>query len=87
MGTDAQNTSDLSSRIDYLVQQQIATGRFGTSEEVLVEALETLRDMERLAEPVREELRIRLNLAGKGHSLPLDRAAFFEEARRRLAAE
>lgn len=87
MGTEAQSTSDLSSRIDFLVQQQIATGRFQTSEEVLVEALETLRDVDELAEPVREELRERLKLAGKGLSLPLDRAAFFTEARRRLAAE
>ncbi|MGH7138488.1 MAG: hypothetical protein ACREHD_22280 [Pirellulales bacterium] len=87
MGTEAQSTGDLSSRIDFLVQQQIATGRFKTSEEVLVEALETLRDVEELAEPVREELRERLKLAGKGLSLPLDRAAFFAQARRRLAAE
>ena len=77
MGTAAQSTSDLSSRIDFLVKQQIATGRFQTSEQVLVEALETLRDVEELAEPVRAELRERLKLAGKGFSLPLDRAAFF----------
>lgn len=87
MGTGTQNSSDLPSRIEYLVQQQIATGRFQTSEEVLVEALETLRDVEQLVEPMREELLHRLSMAGKGHSAPLDRAAFFAEARRRLAAE
>lgn len=86
--SDAQNlTNDLSVRIDHLVQEQISTGRFRSANEVLVEALETLREVEQLAEPVREELRQRLTRAGKGHSLPLDRSAFFAEARRRLASE
>ena len=79
--------NDLSIRINHLVQEQIATGRFRSADEVLVEALETLRDVEQLAEPLGEELRRRLTRAGKGNSLPLDRAAFFAEARRRLAAE
>lgn len=74
-------------RIERLVQEQIATGRFQNSDEVLVEALETLRDFGQLAEPVRDELRQRLNRAGKGNSLPLDREAFFAEARRRLEGE
>ncbi|HEX7446856.1 MAG TPA: hypothetical protein VF306_04880 [Pirellulales bacterium] len=79
--------SDLRPRIDQLVQQQIATGRFQTAEEVLVEALETLRDMEQFAEPVRDELRRRLLRVNDARSLPLDRAAFRAEARRRLAAD
>jgi putative addiction module CopG family antidote len=87
MQTNAQVPSDLPTRIEHLVQQQIATGRFQTADEVLVEALETLRDVEQLAEPVRDELRQRLGRAGKGNSLPLDHSAFFAEARRRLQAE
>jgi putative addiction module CopG family antidote len=87
MATDAQSANDLPLRIEHLVQEQIATGRFRTTDEVLVEALETLRDVEQMVEPVRDELRERLSRAGKGDSLPLDRAAFFAEARRRLAAE
>lgn len=87
MQTNAQSPTDLPMRIEHLVQQQIATGRFRTADEVLVEALETLRDVEQLAEPVRHELRQRLARAGKGDSLPLDRAAFFAEARRRLEAD
>lgn len=79
--------SDLRPRIDQLVQQQIATGRFQTADEVLVEALETLRDMEQFAEPVRDELRRRLLRVNDARSLPLDRAAFCAEARRRLAAD
>lgn len=79
--------SDLRPRIDQLVQQQIATGRFQTADEVLVEALETLRDMENFAESVGDELRRRLSRADGARSLPLDRAAFRAEARRRLAAD
>lgn len=79
--------SNLAPRIDALVQQQIATGRFRTTNEVLVEAVETLCDMEQLAEPMREELRRRLRRTGEACSLPLDRAAFRAEARRRLAAD
>lgn len=87
MQTNAQSPADLPMRIEYLVQEQIATGRFQSADEVLVEALETLRDVDQLAEPVREELRQRLTRAGNGHSLPLDRPALFAEARRRLEAE
>ncbi|MGH7194018.1 MAG: ribbon-helix-helix domain-containing protein [Candidatus Saccharimonadales bacterium] len=79
--------SDIRPRIDQLVQQQIATGRFQTADEVLVEALETLRDMEHFAEPIRDELRRRLSRGNEARSLPLDRAAFRAEARRRLAAD
>jgi len=78
---------NLTPHIDQLVQQQIATGRFSTSDEVLVEALETLRDIEQLAEPMRDELRRRLRRTAEACSIPLDRTAFRAEARRRLAAD
>lgn len=78
---------DLTPRIDQLVQQQIATGRFQSANEVLVEALETLCDMEQFAEPIRDELRRRLSRTRETGSFPLDRTAFRAEARRRLAAD
>lgn len=80
-------TGDLSVRIDHLIREQIAKGRYRSNDEVMVEALETLRDVEQLSEPIRKELSERLASAGKGLSLPLDRDAFFAETRRRLAAE
>lgn len=77
-------SNDLAVRIDELVQEQIATGRFNSASEVLVEALETLRDIENFAEPIRDELRRRLSRCGQGFSVPLNRAAFFANARSRL---
>lgn len=87
MRANAPSPSELPLCIERLVQEQIATGRFHSTDEVLFEALETLRDFEQLAEPVRDELRQRLDRAGKGNALPLDREAFFAEARRRLEIE
>jgi len=77
--------NDLATRIDQLVQQQMATGRFQSANEVVVEALETLRDLESFAEPFHEELRQRLDRTGQGNTMPLNRLAFFAEARRRVA--
>lgn len=44
-------------------------------------------DMEQLAEPIRNELRRRLDRTRETGSFPLDRTAFRVEARRRLAAD
>jgi Arc/MetJ-type ribon-helix-helix transcriptional regulator len=78
-------TTDPATRIDQLVQRQMATGRFSSRDEVVVEALEFLSDVEQFAEPIRVELRERLSRVGLGNALPLDRDAFFAEARRRAA--
>jgi len=49
-------TGSLSSELQHLVQEQLATGRYGSENELLLEAVRLLADRNRRRETLRREL-------------------------------
>lgn len=71
--------------LDQMVRHWMSVGRYASEDEVLQDALLALEDVQKREEELREEIRQRLAKGGSGLSLPLDRAGFKAEARRRFA--
>jgi Arc/MetJ-type ribon-helix-helix transcriptional regulator len=76
-----------SPELSRLVQQQMASGRYNSEDDLLVDAIHALDGLREQHEQLGGEIRSRLERAGQGHSQPLDRDAFKAEARRRLSEE
>lgn len=66
------------------VKEYMASGRYASEEELLVEAFRALDGMRTQQDRLREEIQDRVAKAGKGNSSPLDRDSFKDEARRRF---
>jgi Arc/MetJ-type ribon-helix-helix transcriptional regulator len=69
--------------IEERVKEHMASGRYGSEEELFVDAFRALDAMKAQQEELRREIQHRVSQAGTGDSAPLDRAAFQSEARRR----
>ena len=73
--------------VQQLVQEQLATGRYGSEDEVILEALELLRDRDAHFREFREQLRARLDRLDRGEGTQLeDEAAlrrFFDDVQTR----
>jgi len=70
--------------LDRLVQEKMATGIYGTPEELLVQAIHALDELERRHQLLRDEVQTRIAKAGKGMSRPLDIESFKAAARAQL---
>ena len=72
----------LSPELERLVAESVATGRYGSANDVIHEALRLLRERdERLLEELRHEIAIGLAEADRGELAPLDTEAIRSEAR------
>jgi Arc/MetJ-type ribon-helix-helix transcriptional regulator len=71
--------------LDHMVRYWMKVGSYASEDEVLLDAMLALEDVQKREEELRRELCQRVAKGGSGLSLPLDRAAFKAEARRRFA--
>ena len=71
--------------LDQMVQHWMKAGTYASEDEVLVDAMLALEDVQKRGDELRREVHQRLAKAGSGLSLPLGRAEFKAEARRRFA--
>ena len=70
-----------------LVQQQVASGLYGSASEVVREALRLLEERDRVRALRQEELRAEIRKGMEsGPATPLDRGAMKARGRKRLAA-
>lgn len=58
--------------VQQLVQEQLATGRYGTEDEVILEALELLRDRDSHFREFQAQLRARLDRLDRGEGIELE---------------
>ena len=65
----------------------MATGNYGSEDELLIEAIHALDEVRSRHDQLRAEIQARLSKTGKGNSEPFDLEAFKEEAMIRLAKE
>jgi Arc/MetJ-type ribon-helix-helix transcriptional regulator len=72
-------------KLNSLVRHWMNVGSYASEDDVLLDALLALEDVQKREEELRREVHQRLAKAGSGLSLPLDRADFKAEARRRFA--
>jgi len=70
--------------LDRLVQERMATGRYGTQDELLLQAMLALGELEQRHRELRDEIRERLDREGKPGAEPLDVTAFNAEMREQL---
>ena len=71
--------------LDQMVRYWMKVGSYASEDEVLLDAMLALEDVQKREGELRDEVHQRLAKAGSGLSLPLDRAEFKTEARRRFA--
>jgi Arc/MetJ-type ribon-helix-helix transcriptional regulator len=71
--------------LDNMVRHWMKVGAYASEDEVLLDAMLALEDVQKRENELRREVHRRLAKAGGGLSLPLDRAEFKAEARRRFA--
>ncbi len=69
--------------IEERVKEHVASGHYGSEQELFDDALRALDAMKAQQDELRREIQDRVSKAGTGASVPLDRAAFQSEARRR----
>jgi antitoxin ParD1/3/4 len=65
-----------------LVQEELATGQYSSSDEVLLTAIRLLRDRSRRLDELRKEIQPSLDRLDRGEGEPLDMPAIKAEARR-----
>lgn len=74
-----------------LVQTELASGRYKDEDELLLEAVRSLRERESHAEQFRQDLQARIERVDRGEGIELeDEQAlheFFEDVKRRCRAE
>jgi len=58
--------------VQQLVQEQLATGRYGTEDELILEALELLRERDTHLREFQDELRSRLDRLDRGEGIELE---------------
>jgi antitoxin ParD1/3/4 len=76
--------------LERLVQQELATGKYKSEDEVLLEAMRLLRDRETHLQQFRKNLRARLDRLDRGEGTELDDeslAAFLDEIEAEVEAE
>ena len=76
--------------LERLVQQELATGKYKSEDEVLLEAMKLLRDREIHFQQFRKNLRARLDRLDRGKGTELDDeslAAFLDEIEAEVDAE
>ena len=69
------------------VQDEVASGRFQSAEDVICEALRRLREHERQLDELRAELQIGIDQLDRGEGIPFDAEDIKREIRARLRAE
>jgi putative addiction module CopG family antidote len=74
-------TISVSPELVTLVEQQMATGQFESTDDVLRAALELLQERNRRVGELREEILPSLERLDHGEGIPLDMAAIKAEAR------
>jgi antitoxin ParD1/3/4 len=70
-----------------LVEQQLATGKYATEDELLIEAVRLLGDRDRRLAELREKLAPALARLDRGEGKPLDVEWVKAEGRRRLKGQ
>jgi Arc/MetJ-type ribon-helix-helix transcriptional regulator len=71
--------------LDQMIQHWIEVGPYASADEVLLDAMLALEDVQKREDELHKEIHQRLAKAGRGLSLPLDRAALKATARRTLS--
>ena len=69
------------------VQNEVASGRFRSTEDVICEALRRLREHERQLDELRAELQIGIDQLDRGEGIPFDADDIKRRGRERLAAK
>ena len=80
-------TLQITGELQSLIQQEVATGQYGSQDEVLMQAMRLLRDRREKLDRLRQELEPALSRLDRGEGIPLDMEAIKAEARRRLAQQ
>jgi antitoxin ParD1/3/4 len=84
-------TNFLSSEVQQLVQEELATGRYVSENELLLEAVRLLADRNRRRESLRRELQVGRNELDRGEGIELDGdkalGALFDDIEAEVAAE
>jgi antitoxin ParD1/3/4 len=69
------------------VEREIASGRYGSEDDVICEALRLLRERDERLEALRADIRPALEQLERGEGKPLDGDAIKARGRQRLAAK
>lgn len=69
------------------VQNEVASGRFRSTEDVICEALRRLREHERQLDELRADLQIGIDQLDRGEGIPFDAEDIKREIQERLLAE
>ena len=77
-------TVQITGELQTLIQQEIASGQYGSQDEVLVQAMRLLRDRREKLDRLRQEIEPALARLDRGEGIPLDMEAIKAEARQRL---
>jgi antitoxin ParD1/3/4 len=77
-------TVSLSPAAQSLVDQEMATGHYGSADDLILEALWLLRDRTERLEALRRELRPAIERLDRGEGVPLDMDEIKVAARRQL---
>lgn len=77
-------TYDFPPELARLIQEQMASGAYEREEDLLLDAVQALRDVEIRQQELRDEIQRRLARAGQGLSTPLDPEAIKAAGRRLL---
>ena len=70
--------------LDQMIRHWMESSDYHSEDDLLVDAMLALEHVQSNGEELREEIGLRIGKAGRGLALPLDRAAFKTEARRRF---
>jgi putative addiction module CopG family antidote len=65
--------------LDALVRQELASGRYGSTDELLTTAVQTLRERENILTELREDLRKRIDRLDHGGGLVFESAGKLRE--------
>lgn len=80
-------TVQITGELQTLIQQEFATGQYGSQDEVLVRAVRLLRERREKLDGLRQEIEPALARLDRGEGIPLDMEAIKAEARRKFAQQ
>lgn len=80
-------STSLPQDLQQFVQQEVASGRYRSEEDLLCAGLRLLRERERRLQALREDIEPALGQLDRGEGKPLDAESIKARGRKRLAAE
>ena len=73
--------------LEPFIRSELSTGRYRSKDELVVDAVRTLRELKRRHRQLRDDIRHAIDQLDRGHGQPLDMTAIKEKARARPAGQ